>query len=44
MSEMEDKLRPSIIYLQKLGPEYLDHIFQYSRWIFDQDVGMGFEV
>lgn len=44
VSDIEDKLRPSITYLQKLGPEYLDHIFQFSRWIFDQNVDMGFEV
>ncbi|XP_006455342.1 hypothetical protein AGABI2DRAFT_187742 [Agaricus bisporus var. bisporus H97] len=44
VSDIEDKLRPSITYLQKLGPEYLDHIFQFSRWIFDQNVDMGFEI
>ncbi|KAF9448658.1 hypothetical protein P691DRAFT_668993 [Macrolepiota fuliginosa MF-IS2] len=43
-SDVEDKLRPSITYLQKLGPEYLDHIFQYSRWMFEQDADMAFEI
>lgn len=43
-TDVEDKLRPSISYLQKLGPEYLDQIFKYSRWIFDQDADMAFEV
>ncbi|KAJ3573523.1 hypothetical protein NP233_g2376 [Leucocoprinus birnbaumii] len=43
-TDTEDKLRPSITYLQKLGPEYLDHIFQFSRWIFETDADMAFEI
>jgi Vam6/Vps39-like protein vacuolar protein sorting-associated protein 39 len=35
---------PTVRYLQKLGPEYLQHIFKYARWVFDTDVDMGFEV
>lgn len=42
--DMEDKLDPSIQYLRKLGPEYIDEIFKYARWIFDVDSGMAFEV
>lgn len=41
---MRDKLEPSIMYLQRLGPEHLDQIFQSSRWLFDQDPDMAFEV
>lgn len=41
---MRDKLEPSIIYLQRLGPEHLDQIFKSSRWLFDQDADMAFEV
>ena len=41
---MRDKLGPSISYLQKLGPEYLDQIFESARWIFEQDREMAFQV
>jgi hypothetical protein len=36
-SDVEDKLSPSIQYLQKLGPEYIDQVFSYAGWIFDMD-------
>lgn len=42
--DMGDKLGPSVSYLQKLGPEYLDQIFESARWVFEQDRGMVFEV
>lgn len=42
--DMRDKLGPSISYLQKLGPEYLDQIFESARWVFEQDREMAFEV
>jgi hypothetical protein len=38
-----DKLIPSVSYLQKLGPEYLEQIFKSSRWIFEQDRDIAFE-
>ena len=43
-TDIKDKLRPSIVYLQKLGPEYLDIIFKFSRWVFERDADMAFEV
>ena len=43
-TDMEDKLRPSILYLQRLGPEHLDQIFKHSRWVLEQDPDMGFEI
>lgn len=43
-ADLEDKLRPSIYYLQKLGPEHLSQIFESARWVFDSDAGMGFDV
>lgn len=43
-TDMEDKLSPSISYLQKLGPEYIDQVFESSRWIFEQDRDMAFQV
>ena len=42
--DMETKLMPSVDYLARLGPEYLDLIFQYSRWIFEQDRDIAFQV
>lgn len=35
---------PSVNYLQRLGPEYLDLIFEHSRWVFGQNTDIGFEV
>ncbi|KAJ7052608.1 hypothetical protein C8F01DRAFT_1170573 [Mycena amicta] len=43
-TDVEDKLMPSIYYLQKLGPEHLDEIFQSSRWIFEKDGEMAFQI
>lgn len=42
--DMVDKLQPSISYLQKLGPQYLDQIFETSKWVLEQDKDMGFEI
>ena len=48
MSEDEDdakeKVQPTVSYLQKLGPTYLDLIFQTSSWVFDIDKQSGLEV
>lgn len=35
---------PSITYLQRLGPDHLDTVFQHSRWIFDENPDMALEV
>ncbi|KIP04390.1 hypothetical protein PHLGIDRAFT_109638, partial [Phlebiopsis gigantea 11061_1 CR5-6] len=43
-SDMKEKLTPSVNYLQRLGPEYLDLIFDHSRWVFEQDVDIAFEI
>ncbi|KAI0267682.1 hypothetical protein BC834DRAFT_923439 [Gloeopeniophorella convolvens] len=43
-TDVKDKLGPSIAYLQRLGPEYLDTVFKHSRWIFDEDSDMAFEI
>jgi len=42
--DMRDKLGPSITYLQRLGSEYLDTVFQYSEWILGENSEMGLEV
>ena len=41
---MRDKLMPIVNYLQRLGPEHLDQIFEHSRWVFEQDRDIAFEV
>ena len=41
---MEDKLEPSITYLQKLGPEHIKQIFESSRWVFSMDKNLAFKV
>ncbi|KDR78810.1 hypothetical protein GALMADRAFT_244386 [Galerina marginata CBS 339.88] len=43
-TDIEEKLGPSIQYLQKLGPECIDQVFGYSRWIFDLDSNMAFQI
>lgn len=40
----ESKLRPTISYLQRLGPEHLAQIFETSKWLLSQDREIGFEV
>ena len=42
--DVKDRLVPSITYLQRLGTEHLDTVFQHSRWIFDEDAEMALEV
>lgn len=42
--DVEDKVQPTITYIQKLGPEYLDQIFDASRWIYKQDASKVLEV
>ena len=41
---MREKLQPTVAYLQKLGEEYMDQVFKYARWVFQQDQNIGFEV
>ncbi|OCH95424.1 hypothetical protein OBBRIDRAFT_816580 [Obba rivulosa] len=43
-TDKRDKLTPSVTYLQRLGPEHLDLIFEYSRWVFEEDPDVGFEI
>ncbi|ESK95857.1 rab guanyl-nucleotide exchange factor [Moniliophthora roreri MCA 2997] len=42
--DMELRLDDTIQYLKKLDPEYLDQIFEYARWVFDQDSTMALEI
>jgi len=41
---IRDKLGPTITYLQKLGPDQLDQIFDAAHWLFAIDPDMAFEV
>ena len=43
-TDIHDKLTPSVNYLQRLGPEFIDLIFEHSRWVFEQDRDIAFEV
>jgi hypothetical protein len=43
-TDMKDRLGPSIAYLQILSPEYLDTIFQHSKWILNENAEMALEV
>ncbi|KAF8813359.1 hypothetical protein BYT27DRAFT_7180846 [Phlegmacium glaucopus] len=43
-TDMDDKLDPSIRYLQKLGPEHIDQIFTSSSWIFNHDPDRAFQI
>ncbi len=43
-TDTEEKVRPTITYVQKLGTEHLDQIFETSRWIYKQDASKVLEV
>ncbi|RPD61108.1 hypothetical protein L226DRAFT_534756 [Lentinus tigrinus ALCF2SS1-7] len=43
-TDPHDKLMPTVNYLQRLGPEHLEQIFEYSRWVFEQDRDIAFEI
>jgi len=42
--DSREKLQPTISYLQKLGPQYLQQIFDASHWVLETDSDIGFEV
>ncbi|KAH6909213.1 rab guanyl-nucleotide exchange factor [Coprinopsis sp. MPI-PUGE-AT-0042] len=42
--DLEEKLDPSIQYLQQLGPEHLPQIFESARWVIDTNHDMGFNI
>ncbi|CUA75985.1 hypothetical protein RSOLAG22IIIB_01989 [Rhizoctonia solani] len=39
-----DKYQPSIRYLQKLGPQYLELIFKSAHWLFEEKPDMAFDI
>ena len=42
--DAQSKLEPTIRYLHKLGSDYLDIIFDASKWVFEVDRGTGLTV
>ncbi|KAF8333851.1 hypothetical protein F5887DRAFT_991627 [Amanita rubescens] len=42
--DLDDKLMPTISYLQKLGPEHLEQIFKSARWVFEMNQDMAFQI
>lgn len=43
-TDPEEKVGPTVRYLQKLGSAHLDLIFQSSNWIFEVDQNAGLQV
>ncbi|KAM5530078.1 hypothetical protein V8D89_016261 [Ganoderma adspersum] len=43
-ADPRDKLMPTVNYLQRLGPEHMDQIFEHSRWVFEHDRDVAFEI
>ncbi|KAH8118200.1 vacuolar sorting protein 39 domain 1-domain-containing protein [Phellopilus nigrolimitatus] len=43
-SDIEDRIRPTVSYVQKLGPEYLDQIFEATRWVFEINPDAAFDI
>jgi hypothetical protein len=43
-TDVEDKVDPTVTYLQRLGPEYLDLIFEGSKWVITLDKEKGLQV
>ncbi|SJX63147.1 related to Vam6/Vps39-like protein involved in vacuolar morphogenesis [Sporisorium reilianum f. sp. reilianum] len=42
--DVEEKMRPTIQYLQNLGPEFIDVILEASHWLLEVDSELGMEV
>ncbi|KAI0749541.1 vacuolar sorting protein 39 domain 1-domain-containing protein [Daedaleopsis nitida] len=43
-ADPRDKLMPTVNYLQRLGPEHMDQIFEHSKWVFEHDRDIAFEI
>ncbi|KAF5392213.1 hypothetical protein D9757_001433 [Collybiopsis confluens] len=42
--DMDERLYNSIQYLRKLGPEYEEQVFEWARWIIEQDSTRALEI
>lgn len=40
----EEKVDPMIRYLQKLGAEHVEVVYEASKWVFEQDREAGLQV
>lgn len=43
-ADVEGKIRPTVTYVQSLGPEYMDQIFGAARWIYKLNSDAIFEI
>lgn len=43
-SPVEDKVDPTVYYVQKLGPDHLDLIFSASEWVFPLSPSAGLDI
>ncbi len=43
-SDINDKLDPSVRYLQKLGPDHLSLVLTWSNWVMDVSTAKGLMV
>lgn len=43
-SDVEEKTGPTVRYLQKLGKDHVDVIFESSKWVLEQDRDAGMQV
>ncbi|CAG7849163.1 SubName: Full=Related to Vam6/Vps39-like protein involved in vacuolar morphogenesis {ECO:0000313/EMBL:CCA68795.1} [Serendipita indica DSM 11827] len=43
-TDKDEKLDPTVTYLQKLGPEYLALIFDGAKWVLSHDYDKGFQI
>ncbi|PIL35798.1 hypothetical protein GSI_02528 [Ganoderma sinense ZZ0214-1] len=43
-ADPRDKLMPTVNYLQRLGSEHMDQIFEHSRWVFERNRDIALEI
>jgi hypothetical protein len=43
-SSVEDKVDPTVTYVQKLGPDHLELIFSASEWVFSLSPSAGLDI
>ncbi|KAG8887443.1 Vacuolar morphogenesis protein 6 [Tulasnella sp. 332] len=43
-SDLVEKVEPTVLYLQKLGPQYLPVIFEWSNWVLDANNKEGLKI
>lgn len=43
-ASIEDRVEPTVAYVQKLGPDHLDLIFSASEWVFNLSPAAGLDI